>query len=99
MSEKATPWDNAPQESLFGHMKDEIRFLPSDSHAIQRARVSDWVDYYNNYRYQWTLAKLSPTEFYRYTQTGEYPLPITPKLVEQPNQTKLGRSEADNRES
>ncbi|MDR1532986.1 MAG: IS3 family transposase [Clostridiales bacterium] len=37
---------------------------------------SDWVDYYNNDRYQWDLAKLSPREYYRYITSGEYPLTI-----------------------
>lgn len=76
MSRKGTPWDNAPQESLFGHMKDEIHFCPSDRHPLMQKRIGDWVDYYNNDRYQWSLAKLSPAEFYRYVQTGIYPLPI-----------------------
>ena len=38
--------------------------------------VSDWTDYYNNERYQWDLAKLSPAEFYEYCITGQYPLTI-----------------------
>jgi len=74
MSRKACCWDNAPQESLFGHMKDEIRFLPSDSHMDIVRKVDDWIDYYNNDRYQWELAKLSPNEFYQYITTGIYPL-------------------------
>ena len=28
---------------------------------------------YNNDRYQWDLAKLSPNEYYRYLTTGSYP--------------------------
>jgi len=77
MSRKGNCWDNAPQESLFGHMKDEIHVLPnSDSHTNVVRKVNDWVDYYNNDRYQWGLAKLSPNEFYQYITTGNYPLPI-----------------------
>jgi transposase InsO family protein len=60
MSRKANCWDNAPQESLFGHMKDEIRILSSHTHSDIKAGVDDWMDYYNNERYQWSLAKLSP---------------------------------------
>jgi DNA-directed RNA polymerase beta' subunit len=37
-------------------------------------RVLDWIDYYNNERYQWSLAKLSPNEYYEYIKTGVYPL-------------------------
>ena len=31
------------------------------------------MDYYNNNRCQWDLAKLSPNEYYHYITTGEYP--------------------------
>lgn len=78
MSRRGNCWDNAPQESLFGHMKDEIRVLPSDSHQNIKQKIDDWMDYYNNERYQWSLAKLSPHEFYRYVTTGEYPLSTPP---------------------
>ncbi len=78
MSRKGNCWDNAPQESFFGHMKDEIR------HDVERmtnfndvkAKIVDWIDYYNTDRYQWDLAKLSPREFYQYTLTGIYPLTL-----------------------
>ena len=36
--------------------------------------IDDWIDYYNNERYQWKLAKLSPNEYYDYIITGEYPI-------------------------
>jgi hypothetical protein len=32
------------------------------------------MDYYNNERYQWKLARLSPNEYYEYITTGIYPL-------------------------
>ncbi len=78
MSRKANCWDNAPIESFFGHMKDEIRKVISEYSSYEEvvAKVDDWIDYYNNERYQWDLKKLSPVEFYEYTQTGIYPLPI-----------------------
>jgi len=79
MSRKATCWDNAPQESLFGHMKDEIYLRPnSDTHAMIVRKIADWVDYYDNDRPQWSLAKLTPSEFYRYATTGKYPLQVPP---------------------
>jgi putative transposase len=76
MSRRGNCWDNAPQESLFGHMKDEVRLNPTDGHNQVERKVLEWVDYYNNERYQWSLAKLSPAEYYRYVTTGEYPLTI-----------------------
>ncbi|MDD7008616.1 MAG: hypothetical protein PUI25_06240 [Spirochaetales bacterium] len=30
------------------------------------------MDYYNNDRYQWELARLSPNEYYQYITTGIY---------------------------
>ena len=76
MSRKANCWDNAPQESFFGHMKDEINI--SDCLALDEIHmvISDWCDYYNTERYQWDLARLSPKEYYKYCVTGDYPLAI-----------------------
>lgn len=78
MSRRGNCWDNAPQESLFGHMKDEIHVNGTDGHQTIERKVLDWIDYYNYERYQWSLAKLSPIEYYQYTTTGEYPLLISP---------------------
>lgn len=39
--------------------------------------VDEYIDYYNNYRYQWDLAKLSPNEINKFVTTGVYPLNIT----------------------
>ena len=39
-----------------------------------KAVIDDWMDYYNKDRYQWDLEKLSPQEYYRYRQSGVYPL-------------------------
>jgi len=76
MSRKANCWDNAPQESFFGHMKDEIDISECLTFNDVHQAISDWTDYYNNDRYQWDLAKLSPREYYKYSLTGEYPLAI-----------------------
>ena len=78
MSRKGNCWDNAPQESFFGHMKDEVRYEIAKMKSFDevKAKIDDWIDYYNNDRYQWDLAKLSPREFYEYTTTGVYPLTV-----------------------
>ena len=75
MSRKGNCWDNAPQESFFGHMKDELSTqIPTwTSISDVRQSIDDWMDYYNNDRYQWDLAKLSPNEYYDYLTTGIYP--------------------------
>ena len=74
MSRRGNCWDNAPQESFFGHMKDEIDITNCTSFDEVKAIINDWIDYYNNERYQWQLAKLSPNEYYNYITTGVYPI-------------------------
>lgn len=74
MSRKGNCWDNAPQESFFGHMKDEIDLSNCKTFEEVKKIIDDWMDYYNNERYQWNLAKLSPNEYYEYIKTGIYPL-------------------------
>ena len=74
MSRKGNCWDNAPQESFFGHMKDEIDLSKCKEFVEVKEIIDDWMDYYNNERYQWNLAKLSPNEYYKYITTGIYPL-------------------------
>lgn len=76
MSRRGNCWDNAPQESFFGHMKDEIKYEIAIMKTFDevKAKIDDWIDYYNNDRYQWDLSKLSPREFYRYVTTGIYPI-------------------------
>lgn len=74
MSRRGNCWDNAPQESFFGHMKDEIDISQCETFLEVKTIIDDWMDYYNNDRYQWQLAKLSPNEYYQYITTGNYPL-------------------------
>lgn len=78
MSRRGNCWDNAPQESFFGHMKDDImnKIALAESFDDAKAIIDDYMDYYNNDRGQWELAKLSPNEYYRYVTTGVYPLPV-----------------------
>lgn len=76
MSRKGNCWDNAPQESFFGHMKDEIDVSNCKTFDEVKTIIDDWLDYYNNERYQWDLAKLSPVEYYKYITTGDYPLKV-----------------------
>jgi transposase InsO family protein len=76
MSRKANCWDNAPQESFYGHMKDEIDISQCRIFNEIYQVINDWTDYYNNDRYQWDLARLSPREYYKYLVSGEYPLTI-----------------------
>ena len=83
MSRRGNCWDNAPQESFYGHMKDELaeKMVCWETFDDAKRDVDDWFDYYNNDRYQWQLAKLSPRQYYRYVTTGEYPLPGNPPKI------------------
>ena len=56
-------WDNAPQESFFGHMKDEIDYKSCNTFNELQIIMDDYMDYYNNYRYQWNLKKLTPVQY------------------------------------
>ena len=99
MSRRGNCWDNAPQESFFGHMKDHIGKKIALCTGFQDvlAIVDDYMDYYNNERYQWNLAKLSPREYYQFVTTGIYPLdvphaPVPPTIRKSPEE--LGNTSA-----
>lgn len=46
-------WDNAPQESLFGHMKDEIDYIDFETFSELECLINNYMEYYNYFRYQW----------------------------------------------
>lgn len=63
MSRRGNCWDNAPQESFFGHMKDEIDFKSCQTLNDVIKTIDDYIEYYNNYRYQWNLKKMTPKQY------------------------------------
>ncbi|GAA0866745.1 IS3 family transposase [Paraclostridium tenue] len=63
MSRRGNCWDNAPQESFFGHMKDEIDYKNCNTIEELRILIDDYMDYYNNDRCQWNLKKLTPVQY------------------------------------
>ncbi|GEQ19476.1 hypothetical protein ClosIBUN22A_CONTIG5g00146 [Clostridium sp. IBUN22A] len=63
MSRRGNCWDNAPQESFFGHMKDEIDFQSCNTLEELIDMIDDYINYYNNYRYQWNLKKMTPKQY------------------------------------
>ncbi|MFL2144311.1 transposase, partial [Ruoffia sp. FAM 20857] len=66
MSRRGNCWDNAPQESFYGHMKDEIDLASCEDYEDVKKLIEEYMDYYNNERYQWNLAKLSPIQYYQF---------------------------------
>lgn len=73
MSRKANCWDNAPQESFHGHMKDEIDLNSCKTFEDVKNMIEEYINYYNNERPQWELDKLTPAEYYEFIKTGIYP--------------------------
>ena len=63
MSRRGNCWDNAPQESFFGHMKDEIDYKSCETIEELKILIDDYMDYYNNERCQWNLKKLTPVQY------------------------------------
>lgn len=63
MSRRGNCWDNAPQESFFGHFKDEVDFSMVKTLNELRAKINHYMVYYNNYRYQWNLKRMAPVQY------------------------------------
>ena len=69
MSGKGNCIDNAPIESFFGHMKDELDYKSSQSIEELRSKVSQYMQYYNDERKQWTRNRMAPVEYKRHLLT------------------------------
>jgi len=63
MSRKGNCIDNAPVESFFGHMKDEIDYKNCKTFEELKYIVSEYMNYYNNERQQWDLKKMTPVQY------------------------------------
>lgn len=63
MSRRGNCWDNAPQESFFGHFKDEAYIKSCATLDDLSVEIDQYMTYYNNYRYQWALKKMTPVEY------------------------------------
>lgn len=66
MSRRGNCWDNAPQESFFGHLKDEVDIKHCNTFDELHTLISDYIDYYNNDCYQWNLNKMTPIQYRNY---------------------------------
>ena len=72
-----------PAHALFCKTEISAIHVKGCDHEQICAIIDDWMDYYNNERYQWDLAKLAPNEYYEWLTTGVYPLGgKAPKLPE-----------------
>lgn len=66
MSRRGNCWDNASQESYFGHFKDECDYSWCSTIDEIRNEVLEYIEYYNHRRPQWNRNKMTPVEFERY---------------------------------
>lgn len=63
MSRKGNCIDNAPMESFFGHMKDDLDFKACKTFQELTYKINQYMHYYNNQRYQWNLNKMTPVQY------------------------------------
>lgn len=63
MSRRGNCWDNAPMESFFGHMKDEMEYQDCKDISELKKRVNQYILFYNTERYQWNLKQMTPDEY------------------------------------
>lgn len=56
--------DNGPMEAFWGMLKSEMYYLKKfNSYDELEATVIDYIDYYNNHRYQKRLSCMTPMEY------------------------------------
>lgn len=63
MSRRGNCWDNAPQESFFGHLKDSVKSKKCNSYEELKSKINKYIIYYNNYRYKWDQKKMTPIQY------------------------------------
>ena len=63
MSRKWNCLDNAPTESFFGHMKDELEYTHCKTFSELQEYCDEYIHYYNNDRLQWTRKKMTPVQY------------------------------------
>ena len=66
MSKRGNCCDNAPQESFFGHFKDEANYRECTTLDELRQICSEYMYYYNNERHQWNLNRMTPVQYEKY---------------------------------
>ncbi|MBO6269370.1 MAG: IS3 family transposase [Clostridium sp.] len=66
MSKRGNCWDNAPQESFFGHFKDECPYRDCSTLEEVQTAVKEYVIYYNTQRGQWNRNKMTPGAYREY---------------------------------
>ncbi len=63
MSRRGNCWDNAVQESFFGHFKDECHYEECKTLEELQECIDEYSFYYNNERGMWDKDKMTPAEY------------------------------------
>ena len=71
MSRKGNSVDNAPIESFFGHMKDEIEYSKLNFAELETL-IDEYMIEYNYKRKQWNRQKMTPVDYRVYLLNSEF---------------------------
>ena len=63
MSGKGNCIDNAPIESFFGHLKDELDYRSCPTFDALQLKITEYMRYYNHERRQWTRQRMTPVAY------------------------------------
>jgi len=63
MSRKGNCIDNAPVESFFGHLKDDVDYKNCKTFEELKLLIENYIRHYNCERAQWDLNKMTPVEY------------------------------------
>jgi transposase InsO family protein len=63
MSRKGNCIDNAPVESFFGHLKDDLDYKGCKTFEELYQLIKNYMEYYNTERAQWSKNKMTPVEY------------------------------------
>ena len=63
MSRKGNCIDNAPIESFFGHLKDEVGYKTCKTFGDVYAMIKIYMEHYNSERRQWNKQKMTPIQY------------------------------------
>jgi len=63
MSRKWNCIDNAPTESFFGHMKDEMDISLCETMQEVEKTIENYIFYHNHWRPQWSRKKMTPVQY------------------------------------
>lgn len=68
MSRRGNCWDNAVQESFFGHFKDECHYEECKNLEELQECIDRYSFYYNNERGMWDRGRMTPAEYEKYLE-------------------------------